>query len=130
MIVRYFPLGYVAFRADRKSKTVRRDGIFIMVRDNLRVSEQPEFKVDCELIWVKLKISGSHPPYIGAYYKPHEDDLISLTKLRKSIKLVGKKNGNIWLLGDFNLPGLSWTDNISLFRPNLSCKSVYDYFLT
>ena len=111
-----FPPGYV-----------RRGGI--LVRDNLRVTEQPEFKADCELIWVKLKVSGFHPLYIGAYYKHHEDDLISLTELPKSIKQVGKKNGNIWFLGDFNLPGLTWTENIPLSRPNLSCKSVYDYFL-
>ena len=48
--------------------------------------------------------------------------------MRKSIEQVGKKNGNIWLRSDFNLPGLTSTDNILLFRPYL-CKSVYDYFL-
>ena len=50
------------------------------------------------------RVTGSHPLYIGAYYKPHEDALTSLTELRKSIEQVGKKNGNIWLLGNFNLP--------------------------
>ena len=120
---------YVAFRADRKSKAVRSGGVFILVRDNLRVTEQPEFKADCELIWVKLEVTGSHPLYIGAYYKPHEEDLTSLTELRKSIEQVGKKNGNIWLLGDFNLPGLTWTDNIPLLKSTLSSKPVYEYFL-
>ena len=124
-----YPPGYVAFRADRKSKAVRSGGVFILVRDNLRVTEQPEFKADCELIWVKLEVTGSHPLYIGAYYKPHEDDLTSLTELRKSIEQVGKKNGNNWLLGDFNLPGLTWTDNIPLLKSTLSSKPVYEYFL-
>ena len=110
-----FPPGYmyVAFRADRKSKAVRSGGLFILVLDNLRVTEQPEFKADCELIWVKLEVTGSHPLYIGAYYKPHEDDLTSLTELRKSIEQVDKKNGNIWLLGDFNLPGLTISHYLS-----------------
>ena len=75
--------------------------------------------------FVILEVTGFHPLYIGAYYRPHEDDLINSTEWRKSIEQVGKRNGNIWLLGDFNLPGLTWSDNIPLFRPNLTCKSVY-----
>lgn len=93
------------------------------------VTEQPEFKADCELIWVKLEVTGSHPLYIGAYYKPKEEDQDSLIELRKSLEKVGKKNGNIWLLGNFNLPGLTWTDNISLPKSTLTSKPFYEYFL-
>ena len=124
-----FPPGYVAFRGDSKSKRVRSGGIFILVRDNLRVTEQPEFKADCELIWVKLEVTGSHPLYIGAYYKPKEEDQDSLIELHKSLEKVGRKNGNIWLLGNFNLPGLTWTDNIPLPKSTLTSKPVYEYFL-
>ena len=45
-----FSPGYVTFRPDRKSKKVNSGGVFILVRDNLRVTEQPEFKAGCELI--------------------------------------------------------------------------------
>ena len=51
-----------------------------------------------------------------------------LTELRKSLEQISQKNVNVWLLGDFNLPGLTWTD-IPLFKSNFSCKSLYDYFL-
>lgn len=49
--------------------------------------------------------------------------------MRKSLEKVGKKNGNIWLLGNFNLPGLTWTDNIPLPKSTLTSKPVYEYFL-
>ena len=117
----------MAFCADRESKKVRSGGIFILVVDNLRVTEQPEFKAGCELIWVKLEVTGSHPLYICAYYKPKEEDQDSLIELHKSLEQVGK--GNIWLLGDFNLPGLTWTDNIPLLKSTLTSKPVYEYFL-
>ena len=38
-----FPPGYVGFRADRKTKTVRSGSVFILDRDNLRCTEQPDF---------------------------------------------------------------------------------------
>ena len=67
----------MTFRADRKTKTVHRSGVFSLARrDDLRCNEQPEFKADCELICVKLEVTGSHPLYIGAYYK--QTDLILL----------------------------------------------------
>ena len=74
-------------------------------------------------------MTGSHPLYIGAYYKPKEDDLESLVQLRESLDLVQKKRGNIWLLGDFNLPKLSWPDNSPVLKPDCSYKRVYEYFL-
>ena len=68
------------------------------------MSEQPELKSDCEIIWVNLEIVGSQPLYIAAYYKPKEDDQNSLDMLRCSLeRLIGKK-GNILVLGEFNRP--------------------------
>ena len=97
-----FSSGYVAFCADRKANT-RNYGVFILVRNNLICTEHSEFKTDCELLWVNLEVTGSHPLYIGAYYKPRDDDLESLSELRTSLEQVNQKNGNVWLLGDFNL---------------------------
>ena len=41
-------------------------------------------------------MAGSHPLYFGAFYKPKEDDAVSLLELRKSLDLVSKQKGNIW----------------------------------
>lgn len=72
-----FPTGCTPFRADRRSKTTRSGGVFILVRENLICTEQPEFQTNCELLWIKLEVTGSHPLYIGTYYKPKEDDIES-----------------------------------------------------
>ena len=71
-----FPPGYTPFRADRSS-TKRGGGVFVLVHEHFICTEQTEFQTDCELLWVRLQVTGSHPLYIGAYYKPKEDDLES-----------------------------------------------------
>ena len=74
--------------------------------------EQTQFHTNCEMVWVKLEVAGVHPLYICAYYKPKEDDQGSPLELRRSIEKVKKHTkGNIWILGDFNLPKLLMTDN-------------------
>ena len=124
-----FPPGYTPFRADRKSKTTRSGGVFILIRENLICIEQPNLQTDCGLLWVKLEIVGFHPVYIGAYYKPKEDDLDSLLELCKALDLVSKHKGNISLLGDFNVPKLTWPDYTPVLKPDCSCKPVYESFL-
>ena len=78
-----FPEGYQSFRADRKSKASRGGGVFILVRNNFLRSEQPQFRTKCEIIWVKLEITGNRPLLIGAYYRPRENDLEGLQELKK-----------------------------------------------
>ena len=99
-----FPPGYIPYRADR-SATTRGDGVFVLVRNNIVCTNQPQFRIECELIWVKLEVTCAHPLFIGAYYRPKEDDQTSLLELRRSVKEVRKHaKGNIWLLDDFNFP--------------------------
>ena len=99
-----FPPGYTPYRADRVSKTTRSGGVFVLVRDTLICSEQPQLRSEFEITWVKLEIVVAQPLYLAAYYKPSEDDQDSLDMLRNSLeKLTGKK-GNIMVVGDINLP--------------------------
>ena len=123
-----FPPGYTPFRRYRKSLR-RCVGVFILVNENFICSKQSEIRSNCELLWVRLQIAGSHPLCIGAYYKPKEDDFESLTQLREPLVLVRKRRGNIWLLGDFNLLKLLWPDNTPVFKADCSCKKVYEYFI-
>ena len=46
----------MAFRADRKSRTMRSGGVFILVQDNLRCTKVIDFQTECELLWVKLEV--------------------------------------------------------------------------
>ena len=80
-----FPVGYQSFRADRTSKASRGRGVFILVRNKFPCTEQPQFQTKCEIIRVKLGITGNRPLLIGAYYRPGEDDLEGLQELQNSI---------------------------------------------
>ena len=121
-----FPLGYTPYRR----KTGRGGGVFVLVRNDYICSEQPQFQTDCELIWVKLEVKGTHPLFIGAFYRPNEEDLTSILELTRSLEDVQKHaKGNICLLGDFNFPNLTWPDNQPLLKPDFSLNTVYEKFL-
>ncbi|MCG8046380.1 MAG: hypothetical protein JAY66_11960 [Candidatus Thiodiazotropha taylori] len=128
----FFPsvLGYTPFREDRVTDT-KGGGVFILVKDSLYATEQKQFKTNCEIIWIKLSIVAAKPLYIAAYYRPRESDVQGLEELRKSLELVSKKNGNIWILGDFNFPKLSWdSDHMPTMKPGCRLLSLYKDFLS
>ena len=125
-----FPEGYHSFRADRKSKSKRSGGVFILVRNSLICTEQPQFQTNCEILWVKIEITGGRPLFVGAYYRRVEDDLESLREFQDSVSRVREHSDNVWVLGDFNLPMLSWPESSPEMKPDCSHKQVYDFFLS
>ena len=62
---------------------------------------------------------------MSSYYKPHENDAISLQELWKSVSKI-PRNSFIWIFGDFNMPDMDWQND----SPSLSCKfkELYDTF--
>ena len=58
-------------------------------------SEQPKFRTKCDILWVKLEIIRHRPLFIGAFYRPHEDDLESLKELQNSISQVRQQSDNV-----------------------------------
>ena len=113
-----------------KSKSKRSGGVFILVRNSLICTEQPQFQTNCEILWVKIEISGSRPLFVGAYYRRVEDDLESLREFQDSVSRVREHSDNVWVLGDFNLPMLSWPESSPEMKPDCSHKQVYDFFLS
>ena len=124
-----FPTGYTPFRRDRKSLK-QCGGVFILARENFICTEQPEFGSNYELLWVRLQIAGSHPLYIGGYYKPKEDDLESLAQLRESLVLARKRRGNIWLLGILTCQGSYGLIILQHSSPIARVKRFMNIFLT
>ena len=56
-----------------------------------------------------------------------------MLELRRSIELVKRQTaetkGNIWVLGDFNLPKLTWKYRSPSVKPDCSLTKTYDLFL-
>ena len=124
-----FPEGYQSFRADRKSKAKRGGGVFVLVRNSFLCTEQSQFQTNCEILWVKLEITGHRPLFIGAFYRPSEDDLESIQELQNSISQVREHSDNVWALGDFNLPKLIWPECSPELKPECPQSLVYDSFI-
>ena len=103
-------LGYTSFRLDRASGT-NGGGVFILVKDTLVASRQKTLETDCEVIWVKIEAAQSKPVYLAAYYRPHENDFHSFEEFCKSVDMVSKTNGHIWILSDLSYPKFHWNDN-------------------
>ena len=99
------------------------------MQNNIICTALPQFKTECELIWEKLEVAGAYPLFIGAYYRPKEDDLSSWLELHMSVEEVRKHAmGNIWLRGEFNFPKLVWIENSPILKSDCSYKQVYEFF--
>ena len=116
------------FRRDRA--TGKGGGVFILVKNNLLPAVQHNLNTNCEIIWIKLEIKGSKPFYISSYYKPHEADINSILELEKSLDQARKLKGTKLILGDFNLPKLSWdSEHTPSLKPGCSSSTVYEKFI-
>ena len=122
-------LGYTSFRRYRASGT-KGGGVFILVKDTLISSLQKTLGTDCEVIWIKIEAARSKPVYLAAYHRPHENNFHSFEEFCKSVDMVSKKNGHIWILGDLNYPKFHWNDNhVPQVKQGCSFPQQYDDFI-
>ena len=118
-------LGYTMCRRDIGS---RRWGVFILVRDLYIANRVQEWETDCEILWIKLQLAGSVPLHTAAYYKPNESDTQRFEEFKRSIAMVSTVKGHTWILGDFNYPKFSWTNNIPTISPDCKHPRQYEQF--
>ena len=52
-----------------------------------------------------------------------------MDELHRSLELVSKMKGNIWLLGNFNMSKLDRPDRTPVLKEDPSCRQVYEFFL-
>ena len=101
-----------------------------MVKGDIIVSEQKEYKTDCEIIWLKLELVGTKPLFIAAYYRPKEGDSYSADEFHRSLEMVSQQKGDIWVLGDFNYPKLDWDEeDVPFIRPGCTLTKLYEGFI-
>jgi hypothetical protein len=82
---------YTIYRKDRTGRK-RGGGVLLAISTDILSSEQPELDTDCEIIWAKVDIIGVNSIYIGAYYKPQENDIESINELSRSLQRIPKQS--------------------------------------
>ena len=98
----------------RDRETDPHGGVLIAFKKHLTASREFNLETNCELLWCKLKITGSKTLHVGAYYRPHEGDEQSLLELEGSLSLLREQDHqhhHIFLGGDFNFPGWDWSNH-------------------
>lgn len=58
--------------------------MFIVVRNNILATQDENAIANCEILWIKLTISGS-ALFVGLLYRPPESNAIPLTELQASM---------------------------------------------
>ena len=117
-------LGYQVYRDDRISAPG--GGVLLAISNKILSQEQPDLKSDCNGVWAKISIKGIKDIYISSFYKPHEDDALSLHELWRSVSKI-PKNAYVWILGDFNMPDIDWPTQS--YVTNCRFKLIYESFL-
>jgi len=100
-------------------------GVLLAVTKNFSSEKQPELNTDCNIIWSKFSITGIKDIYVSSFYKPHEHNGHSLKELWSSVEKI-PQNSHIWILGDFNLPDMNWSNESPL--DTCRFKELYDTF--
>ena len=104
-----FPKGYSVYRKDRIGQ--KGGEVFILVRDSLISSKVKDLDANCELVWVQIQLKNTQNLLIGCFYRPPSTDIECLGELEISVTRARNSSKHVWLGGDFNLPGIDWSNN-------------------
>ena len=85
-------------------------------------------ETDCEVVCVKIEAAQSKSVYLAAYYRTYENDFHSFEEFCKSVDMVSKKNGHIWILFDLNYPN-SNDNHVPHVKQGCSFPQQYDDFI-
>ena len=104
-----FPPSFTVYRQDRETHA---GGVFTAVHNTLISSRQEHLETPGEMTWVKISLVGTKDLYVCSVYRPDAGDEASLEYFTQSIeKIRDIKNCHTWIAGDFNFPGIDWTNN-------------------
>ena len=92
------------------------------------------FETEWEILWCEIIIPSHGSKFlVGVFYRPPSSDAVYLCELQKSLSLIDRSTTNLplLLLGDFNLPNITWGEVPKCYDA-LSAVFRYvvdDYFL-
>jgi hypothetical protein len=104
-----FPPNYTVYRKDRDTTG---GGVFIALKSQYTCSEIPCVLPNCETVWAKIDLKNSRTLHVGCFYRPPNSGTDPIDSLRNFLSdLPGKPaDKHLILGGDFNLPGIDWSD--------------------
>ena len=81
-------------------------------------------------MWIKIIINYCKSIFVGAYYRPHVSDHISIEQLETSLSQLTSSapNSIVCLAGNFNAPNIDWSNNINCQQYLLGV--IEDYCMT
>lgn len=116
---------YSIYRQDR---TTRNGGVMIAVRANIKSLRETELETGGEQVWVKVEIKGTRALLVGGYYRPHVSDIEGLEYFGTSAyRACQYSNANVWISGDFNLPGIDW--ELNTVKPGSTHVDIQEKFI-
>ena len=124
-----FPDTYNVFRKDR---TMGGGEVFLCIKKQLQVLEEPQLDVEAELILIKLTPLNQSPICICIFYRPPNSDSHPIEQLRLSItNLLNQYNTSpyILLMKDFNFPGITWSSGHGRISTPTYGSSLNNLFL-
>ena len=111
--------GFNIFRQDRIDRIG--GGVLIAVKEGLQVTRRGDLERDgVELVVAQINKANSKPVILYVYYRPPGSSSDGLNLLNNSL-LSNPESSCIVLVGDFNIPSISWSDNDSTYINSGGC---------
>lgn len=102
----------------RHDRGARGGGVAVVLTKNIEYTVIPQ-NTNVEMLWILVRLC-QYNVLIGALYRPLEADLSVLEALHDFMHEHCKRNANIILCGDFNLPKINW----DLLNVSSSCQHL------
>lgn len=127
---------YTVFRRDREttgSSKKSGGGVLIALKKNLFAVRRTEFESSLEDLWITVREGlESRNPSLNIYLVYLPPDL-SIVKCQyfydhcyNTLLNCNNRDSKTIILGDFNIPGLTWSLDLSS-QPRMLCSKAYDF---
>lgn len=128
----YFPPCFDVYRHDRDFSSRGRVGGGVLVAVNKQYSSRRREDLERfpESLWVEIECSSRERILIGLFYLPPQTTPDDFQRCLADIEntINDSQGSNILILGDFNAPGINWTQ-FNVLTGNFYCKQKCNYLL-
>jgi hypothetical protein len=127
-----FPNHFQVFRRDRN---LNGGGVFIAIKNTIPCFERTDLRQeDTEMLWCQATLD-TQTLLLGSFYRTPDDPATPLESLADSLRKTMSSPGSPIIIvgGDFNVPGLVWTDDTVDCKDNIQktlMSTINDHHLT